>query len=171
MATTATNIPTTTNARTTVTTKPKFSACNSQIYTTSSSTSPQLTDHDYQTHHTLASKDHSSPKIFEQNCTVHNLGSASASLSASLSGYKYLDDYEYYREERMKHNAMRNFGLILQSIKTKYKDCSQQSAFDDDNSDSDIISGATPEFFDFNRILKRHKKRFRQRPANHHHRR
>lgn len=96
-------------------------------------------------------------------------GESSASLTARLSSYKYLDDYEYYRGDRLKQNAMRKFKLIMQSIQTSYKNSSQMT-FDNEN-DNDVIDEAASEFSNFNQILKRHRKRFKQNLNLHHHHR
>lgn len=96
-------------------------------------------------------------------------GESSASLTARLNSYKYLDDYQYYHRERLKQNAMRKFKLIMQSIETSYKDCSQL-AFDNEN-DNDTTEEQTSKFSDFNQILKRHRKRFKQNLKDHHHHR
>lgn len=108
--------------------------------------------------------DNSSSKQLDQDAS----DSTSASLTARLSSYKDLDDYEYYREERLKQNAMRKFSLIMQSIKTKHKDCSVNNSNNSTNnneSDSDVVvdtQTADSEFSNFNQILKRHRKRFKQ---------
>lgn len=103
------------------------------------------------------------------NC-LHSKNDATTtvSLTAKLNSYKYLDDYEYYRGERIKQNAMRRFSLIMQSIKAKYKDC-PQSAVEEEN-DSDNLEDTSSEFSIFNQILRRHRKRFKQNPNLRHHR-
>lgn len=94
-------------------------------------------------------------------------GDPTITLAAMLNSCRYLDDYEYYRGQRIKQNAMRRFGLIMQSIEAKYKDC-PQSAIEEEN-DSDILDETEPEFSIFNQILRRHRKRFKQNPNLHHH--
>lgn len=99
-----------------------------------------------------------------------HIDSSSGSLAAKLNSYQYLDDYEYCRVQRLRHNAARKFGLIMQSIDTNYKDCSQ-SAFDLTENDSDKLEEVNSETLYFNRILKRHRKRFKQNSGpSHHHR-
>lgn len=100
------------------------------------------------------------------HCTRIN-GDATITLAAMLNSCKYLDDYEYYRGQRIKQNAMRRFGVIMQSIEAKYKDC-PQSAVEEEN-DSDILDETKSEFSIFNQILRRHRKRFKQNPNLHHH--
>lgn len=90
------------------------------------------------------------------------------SLTVILDNYKYLDDYEYYQKDRLKHNTMRKFGLIMQSIKTKYKDCSQMTS--DNEIESDITEEPVSEYSNFNQILKRHRKRFKRNLSLHRHR-
>lgn len=95
-------------------------------------------------------------------------GKPTNTLTAKLNSYKYLDDYEYYRERRIKQNAMRRFGHIMQSIETKYKGC-PQSTLEEENY-SDILDETITEFPIFNQILRRHRKRFKPNPNLHHHR-
>lgn len=139
----------------------------------------------------LVSATYSPPKLsfdHDMNSSSHDHCKhdlSSISLTAKLNSYKYLDDYEYFHGERLKQNAMRKFGLIMQSVETRYKDCSESAhdnkisignldrEDDDDYNndlDSDILGGPTSEFSNFNRILKRHRKRFRQNLTNLHHR-
>lgn len=79
-------------------------------------------------------------------------------LDDQLAAFKHLDDYEYYKSARLKHNAINNYRHIIQSIKAKYKDNSQLTGCDDET-DSDNLEEPNTEFFDFNQILKRHKRR------------
>lgn len=78
---------------------------------------------------------------------------------------------------------MRKLGLILQSIKTKYKDSHYSGSDglnnDSDEEDTDVIEGGdivgvvgdqSSELSKFNKILKRHRKRFRQNFDRRHHR-
>ena len=109
----------------------------------------------------------SSPKALNHDNPSHHHDSVSTSLTARLNNYKYLDDYEYYRAERLKQSALRKFGLIMQSVKTSYKDCSQSAL---DENDSDVIEESASDFSNFNQILKRHRKHFRQNLAIRHHR-
>lgn len=170
MATTvAGNNISSTKTNATTTAKPKFHVTGKSSTIDSSIPTSSINQHHFHSHDPSSNDPSSSPNItLNYDCPANYPALASASLAATLSSYKYLDDYEYYRDERMKQNAMRNFGAILQSIKTKYKGCSTQSASDDENSDSDIIAETTnSEFSNFNRILKRHRKRFKQKLANH----
>jgi len=89
------------------------------------------------------------------------------SLTAKLNNYKYLDDYEYYRGERLKKNALGRFSIIMQSLKAKYKNCAHL-ALDNDDSDDDVLEEPGSEFSNFNQILKRHRRRFKQSPSLHH---
>lgn len=89
-----------------------------------------------------------------------------STLAARLNSYKHLDDYELYREERLKLNAEKRFGLIMQSIKTKFKDCSKL-ALAGEETDSDMNEEPS-ELSSFNQILRRHKKRFKQNLNLHH---
>lgn len=101
----------------------------------------------------------------------------SSSVAASLSSYKELDDYEYYRSEMMKKSVERKYEQIIQNIEAKFKE-SYPQADDDDDNDSDMMmvmmmDEPKSEFFKFNRILKRHKKRLSKnltqaRPHHHH---
>lgn len=102
--------------------------------------------------------------------TINRPPSPGASLTATLNSYKYLDDYEFYRNERLKQSAMKKFNFIMQSIKTKYKDCSQSAEFDADGNDSDPSDETPYEFTSFNQIIKRHRERFKQNLTLHHHR-
>lgn len=110
-----------------------------------------------------------------KNCDI----GTSTTLLASLRSYKYLDDYEYCRKRGLERNAMRKFGNIMQSIKSTHKDSSKSALkhtngsinsnsntlVDNDNDiDSDLgedIEDPIEEFSNFNRILKRHRKRFK----------
>lgn len=87
------------------------------------------------------------------------------SLADKLKSYKHLDDYEYYRGARLKQNAVNKFGLIMQSIKVQL---TLQGAEEDETNDSDIIEDSNSEYFNFNQILKRHKKRLKQNVNLHH---
>lgn len=95
-----------------------------------------------------------------------DLDSEGLKLAAKLNSYKYLDDYEYYRGQRIKQNAMKRFGLIMQSIETKYKEC-PQSTLEEENY-SGILDETISEFSIFNQILRRHRKRFKLNPNLHH---
>lgn len=99
---------------------------------------------------------------------------SSSSLISELDSYKYLDDYEYYLETRIKQNAMRKFENIMQSIKTMARNNNneqQQQQLQDHKNDSphhlDIDNG--DKFPNFNKILRRHRKRFKQYSNHHHH--
>lgn len=85
-----------------------------------------------------------------------------------LACYKHLDDYDYYKAARLKHNAEVKFGQIMQSIKEKYKNSSPMNC--DAEIDSDISEEPTAEFFDFNQIIKRHKRRVKHNLNHHRHR-
>lgn len=87
-------------------------------------------------------------------------------LEGKLASFKHLDDYEYYKNARIKHNVMISYKHIMQSIKAKYKDTSQLTSCDDET-DSDISEEPDSKFFDFNQILKRHKRRVKHDLSHH----
>lgn len=113
---------------------------------------------------------------------IKRLKNNSSSIIAKLQKYKHLDDYEYYQKKRSKHNAMKKFIFIMQSVREKHRDCfnnrstsgdeseshSDTNNYDNDTSDLDEETLVT-EFCSFNQILKRHRKRYRLDPSRHHH--
>lgn len=94
-------------------------------------------------------------------------------LIAELDRYKHLDDYEYYRNQRLKQNAMKKYVMIIQSVNERYKDCLHRSNIvcstsiitatttdDSSNTDSEITQEpAIDDLSNFNKIIKRHKRR------------
>lgn len=110
----------------------------------------------------------------------------SSSLYATLNSFKHLDDYEYCRERRLKDNASKKFGLIIQSVKAKLNELQVAAAVsqvacpitsttnttntkEDDDSDMAHDEARVSDCSYFNQILKRHMKRYRKN-VNHHHR-
>ena len=86
-------------------------------------------------------------------------------LTTRLIQYQYLDDYDWYREKRLRRNAMKKFNHIMQTIKDKQKD---EYQFEDDGDPSageedcgdDLHGGGDYSFFE--QILKRHRERIKQ---------
>lgn len=107
---------------------------------------------------------------------------SSSSLNEKLMRYKHLDDHEYYQKKRSRHNATKKFILIMQSIKDdRYSsfvvnndsqannDVRQvKDNYNYETSDLDEET-AVNDFPDFNQILKRHGKRYKQQNSTLHH--
>lgn len=106
----------------------------------------------------------------------------SVSLTATLNNYRHLDDYEFYREERLERNALKKFSQIMQSIKSNYRNRYQFVDDEDDDDNDCVVNGglvdeAPIEYPNFNKILERHRRRYQHRQliiqnhttSNHHH--
>lgn len=154
--------------------------------------------HHHNHHHHHHHQHHHQPyqRRFHRSSIVHSFTTdtfdsvASAALMNSLAEYRHLDDFEHYRDYRLKFNAITKYNNIMETIKAKAKDCrfqmkgcdmngnngernqeeddDEEEQDDDEDNDEEMTTPGvgrgrgTGGPMNLSKILRRHRSRFRQ---------